>query len=132
MTDLFHYTCRHGQTAIGIHGWLLCMDEHAPEAAVVMRKANPDLAFLTRLIWLTTQAEPEAEALGLTKTYIACDRTAFRYRVTALGTCAPWTEAVRSLKRVWPSALDLAFADGARPAEWWVSTRPVPVMFDPL
>ncbi|MGH9252915.1 MAG: hypothetical protein ACRD0W_25905 [Acidimicrobiales bacterium] len=102
---LYHYTCDHGAARIGDSGIL-----------------QPHLG----LVWLTDLDVPMREALGLTSHILNCDRIVHRYRVTDTASCQRW---LTYLGRRWQ--LDLELADGARPAHWWVSEQPVPVVYDP-
>jgi hypothetical protein len=116
---LYHFTCEHGRRDIGTGPNCLLIPNMHP----ILR---------TRLLWLTTEAEPVREATGLTSTYIRCDRMQFRYIVEDLRSCRPW---LGSPERACLSAEGLrAFEDNgngtARPDEWWISDRPVRARYD--
>lgn len=105
---LYHYTCRHSAANIRQCGELL------PNRHPLLRRS---------LIWLTEIPWPDRWALGLTSSWLACDRTEVRVRVTPTAAITPWpTWAERH--RV-PAVLQEALADGACPERWWVS--PVPL-----
>lgn len=116
---LYHYTCSHGRRAIGDIGEVL--------PPVLLR---PDLSFppFGILAWFTDLTIPDRGALGLTSTLTRCDRTRYRYRVTAdPSSLRPWV-AVRHL---FPSLLvDMLEETPADPARWWVSDLPVPVRYE--
>lgn len=120
MTALYHYTCDCGRRAIGDPGLVLPIGLHSPEAAA---RVPDEWAWLVELCWFTTQAQPDAVALGLTKETIACDRTRWRYRVTDPTGVEPWTTAARTLPR---NAYKLTLGDH-RPGLWWIARGPVPV-----
>lgn len=106
---LFHFTCRHGFTAIGSRGTLVPQIEH------------PTLG--CKVTWLTTEASPDREATGLTSRFTSCDRMAYRYIVSDRRDCVPWlTSAERA------DAPRAAVADLERygdPEHWWITTAPV-------
>lgn len=108
---LYHYTCEHAALDIGERGTL-----------------RPHLG----LIWLTDLDVPMRDALGLTSNTLACDRTAFRYRVLDDTPCMWWIGWSRLRQESWrPWVAELEAAPGVRPVHWWVSTAPVPVVADP-
>jgi hypothetical protein len=108
---LWHFTCDHrapGILAVGAlvpmrHFWL-------PEMAAV--------------VWLTDQADPRRDDVGLTMRLVQCDRMAHRFRVIDASTCVPWRSVRHLGLRRLVDELE-AFGD---PATWWVSTLPVPVV----
>lgn len=72
---LWHFTCSHGHAGIGRRGLLL---------------PNQHPWFGAPLVWLTSRPWPDRFATGLTHDYTACDRMAYRYRVTDPATCEAW------------------------------------------
>lgn len=105
---LFHFTCDHGYNAIASRGELRPIAEHP---------------FLhVKVVWLTTEGQPDRQATGLGMTYTRCDRMKYRYVVTDLRTCHPWLGsperggappgAVEDLER---------FGD---PEHWWITDEP--------
>ena len=124
MTEtLWHYTCEHSRNLILESGRLL------PAQALVVER---DLPWQARLVWLTNLASPHPPAaLAIDprqQTLARCDRTAFRFRVLYPDACIWWPSWRREHKP--PDAQDLESAPGARPAHWWVSSEPVPVVAD--
>lgn len=115
---LYHYTCDHGHALIGEDDVVVPATHQSGEAI-----GTPG-----EYAWFTDLSVPIREALGLTSTILACDRTAHRYRVTDAAGIIPWT-AVRRVYR-WGLALELA--PRARPAHWFVATEPVAVVYDPI
>jgi hypothetical protein len=79
------------------------------------------------LVWLTDLDVALRDALGLTSQTLTCDRTRHRYRVIDVDGCAPYIgHPLRSELRA------LEQFDGVRPKHWWLSMRPVPVVYDPV
>lgn len=78
--------------------------------------------------WFTDLDVPIRDALGLTSTILACDRTRCRFRVTDASTVTPWVQAA-ARRTPWGQYLEQT--DGARPMHWYVSTEPVPVIEAP-
>lgn len=111
---LFHYTCQHSM--LGISSTLILRPFGAPRCPQV--------------VWMTDLPEPDRDALGLTSTILACDRTEYRYRVTDTSDVRAWHAVRRSFPIGW--RLVLESAPGANPDHWWLSFRPVPVIPDPI
>lgn len=109
--DVWHYTCRHRAALIGRRGLLV--------------PASQPLFQNLPLIWLTDLAVPDVEALGLTSTTLACDRTECRYRVADVVNVRPWLEFAEQMQldRRTVSTLTL----GRQPRHWFVSTTAVRV-----
>lgn len=112
---LWHFTCDHGYAGLGERG-LLRPNPHplAPE--------------LGRIVWLTSDPEPERDDVGLTSEMVlSCDRMAYRYRVTHVSAaCVPWTTA-----RGFVNAEFVKVAESfGRPETWWISPLPVSVALD--
>ena len=122
LPTLYHFTCDHGRAAIGDTGQLV------PALRLV---AYPQETVPTmRYVWLTDLHVPIPAALGLTRDWIVCDRSAYRYRVTDDTTVVPWVSVSRDMERPWRAALE--FSPGAKPRHWFVSSEPVPVAYDPV
>ena len=120
---IYHYTCNHGREALGNAGMVLPIADWEPRAAAKLAQSPyPDLALIS---WFTDLDVPIAEALGLTRATILCDRTKYRYRVIDDIAVTPW---IRSPHR--RRLRDLERADGAMPMHWYVSTEPVHVVLD--
>lgn len=104
---LFHFTCDHGAAKIGRRGTL-------------RPNPQPMLQGLP-LVWLTDLDTADKDALGLTSTFTPCDRTRFRYVVTA--PCVWWPDFVAD------GHVDQAIASHLetyrQPEHWWVSPEPV-------
>ncbi len=109
MTRLYHYTCDHGNKGI-------------QEDGVLRGNAHPWMPAAGPILWLTDMEAPTAEALGLTKRVIACDRTTHRF-VVDTDRAVHWPRAARRLCT--PSVRrELDFAPGALPMHWWVFLGP--------
>ena len=114
---LYHHTCDHGREQIGDEGDLL--SGATLKGEVIFWPMN--------FVWLTTMRHPNADALGLTKNALACDRTAHTYEVTLPDdheSILPWAKVARDLPRELRDELELA--PGVMPALWYVSLGPVP------
>lgn len=118
---LWHFTCDHGRAQIV---------DVLRSGSDLVDPANPRAEFASPFVWLTDLALPNRSALGLTMHHISCDRTVHRYRVTDESTCVRWLAARRVLPRGYVDGLELA--PDARPAHWWISAAPVPVVYDPV
>lgn len=107
--DLYHYTCAdHGLPGITRHG-------------LIAPNTHPLMAGLGKLIWLTDVADVEQpEQIGLTSSYLACDRLAYRFIVTTRA-AVPWS-ALRP--RVNPEVVT-ALEAFAQPEHWYVVRRPL-------
>ena len=118
---LYHFTCDHGRHALGTSGVVLPLAQWNPRAAA---RLTPERAAIARLSWFTDLDAAVRDALGLTSTALACDRTQFRYRVTADPVpCLPWL--LSPYRRGW--MLDLERAPGAMPRHWYVADTSVRV-----
>lgn len=106
---LWHFTCRHRAERIGRRG--LLTPHHHP-------------IIEDSLVWLTDLAVPDPELLGLTSTFIACDRTEVRYRVTDPSVATPWVE----LRAQYDPRLVSQLEAFRAPHHWWVSRLEVPVV----
>lgn len=114
---LWHYTCEHGYAGIGDRGQLW--------PAYALTNRIPPEWWPARLVWLTDLAAPDRAGLGLTSAVSACDRTAYRYRVTDDLDVIPWVR----VRRQFPADV-LEDLPGTRPRHWYVSSNPVPVILD--
>lgn len=107
---LYHYCCRHSAQAITRVGML--------------RPFGKEL-FGVNLIWLTDQAMPNRDGLGLTSHILKCDRLECQYIVQAdPPDVERWiTSDVRAELAVSPDFHE--FEDGRQPETWWISRRPL-------
>ena len=106
--DLWHFTCEHGRRALGKRGLLIAPVRH-PLLGV-------------KVIWLTTEAQPDRERTGLTMAYTRCDRMAYRYRVLQPDRCTPWLGSI--FRAVAPLAALVDLESFGDPENWWVSAVP--------
>lgn len=120
---LYHYTCDHGHSVLGQSGTLLpgsmLVDEDVP------------LPWPSQYLWLTDLDVPRRNALGLTQHVISCDRTQYRYRATNTTTTVRWL-ALTARDHHLAELGRVLTTRGADPRHWWVSTEPVPAVYDPL
>lgn len=125
MTTLYHYTCSHSYGELVRGGTLLPTADRADVTGLGIN------AWPTFFVWLTDRPEPDADALGLTRNYIECDRTAHRFRVTDASHVVPWLRLLEA-EPGYASVASLLDSPGADPSAWWVSRKPVPVVHDPI
>lgn len=127
--DLYHYTCGHSHKRIGEHGtilpaWELYTDRERRTVPALGRE-------LTQWSWFTDLPEPIAEALGLDRVRLACDRTEHRYRVVD-----DQAHILRyvAMRRALPAHIrqSLETHPGAMPMHWWATRQPVSVAYDPV
>lgn len=108
----YHYCCQHSANKIGARGFL------QPNAA--------DL-FGVGLVWLTDQAVPNREALGLTSHTLKCDRLEYQYLVDVVpGDVEPWLDSAiraRLIQRNGDTFRD--FEDGRDPRTWFIARHRV-------
>lgn len=110
LVKLFHYCCRHSANAITQRGFL--------------RPQGRDL-FGVDLIWLTDQAIPDREGLGLTSHIQPCDRLEFQYVVQFdAADVERWMESPVRAELARDSTFH-EFEDGRQPHTWWVAYRPI-------
>jgi hypothetical protein len=121
MPSYFHYTCEH--RAPGIRDDGLVYPGHKQTHG-----ANADILGIpwAAYAWFTDLAVPAREPLGLTNEILVCDRTAFRFRAIDGARLVPWISIRRN--HPWAGYLETG---GARPAHWYVSVDPVPVIEAP-
>lgn len=113
---LYHFTCAHGHRRIGRYNCLL-----------IPQGPHPLLNNI-RVIWLTTQAEPDRETTGLGHNYTTCDRMAYRYIATDLTPCIPWL--VSPERRNAPAESIDALESYGDPEHWWITATPVRAKWD--
>jgi hypothetical protein len=113
---LYHFTCAHGRKDIGTSNCLLLPNLH-PWLGV-------------KLVWLTTEANPDRRKTGLTMEHQPCDRMAFRYVVSSMESCRTWLDSAERAK-LDADQLD-AFEDSgeAAPDQWWISSQPLRARLD--
>jgi hypothetical protein len=116
MAALWHYTCEHGRARLGERGRL--------------RPWVQPLLGYVELVWATTMATPDAEALGLTAVSLSCDRTAHRYHVLQPELFTPW--ATWWPGRVDPRVVSELSYPPKRPAAWWLATEHVAAEYAPI
>ena len=128
---LYHFTCNHGHEALTLDPCVrpLAARLEPHQLAEAVRYGPPDLLALLPFAWFTDLDEPVGDALGLTRYWIGCDRTAHRWRVAAVVEPVPWTVLRVGIPRLVRAQLEAA--PGALPRHWYVSKRPVPVEHDP-
>lgn len=130
MTVLWHYTCKHSHTRLGtgtarlVPAWDL-YDEKG------RRNFPAEVLAVAKFVWLTDLDVPVADALGLTREVIGCDRTRFRYRVQD---DRAWIARYVAVRRSLPELVrdGLETAPGAMPMHWWVAREAVSVVYDPI
>src|SRR5947209_2997091 len=106
---LYHFTCAHGAKAIGKRGHL---------------RPNPNAFFgVPAVVWLTDQAQPQRDAVGLTSVTLPCDRLAYRYR-TENGPAVRWDDWKRTHVPTRTIEVLESYAEDG-PRHWWVSERPL-------
>jgi hypothetical protein len=116
---LFHFTCTHCAPLIARDGVLV------PITDQLTRALPPEVL---PLVWLTDLPRPDRDGLGLTSVALHCDRTAARFTVARTADTVPWWEWRRAHPATRAVARVLEETPGARPAHWWVSERPVPIV----
>lgn len=123
MTALYHYTCAHRAPLVRADGVVIPGHHQKRDPGYSSGiRAIPWAAFA----WLTDLEVPAREPLGLTMDLLRCDRTEFRFRAVEGAVLVPWV----SVRRMYPWSVYLEQA-GARPAHWYVSPDPVPVIESP-
>lgn len=106
---LYHFTCDHGARFIRTDG-------------VLRPRLHPYLG--ESFVWLTPVSNPKANALGLRRVRLQCDRMAHRFEVET-DQAMPWN-SVRGDFGEW-EVQQLERAPGAMPSLWWVSRVALPV-----
>ena len=110
---MYHFTCGHGARKIGRYGIL------APRPHPIIGQ---------RLVWFTDLPEPTRDQVGLTSTFLTCDRMSYRYHATDLETIVPWTTSP-GRRDTHPEVVRAMEAFG-EPEHWFISTTAVPVILD--
>lgn len=126
--SFWHYTCEHSQRKMGDTGMLLPLRQLVG-ADPLARHLSGFRAPLGHIIWLTDLDSPIADALGLTRNSLRCDRTAHRYRVVDY-VPMHYPSVRRHLSKKLRDELETA--PGAMPSHWYVAYTPVPVVYDPI
>jgi hypothetical protein len=117
LVGLWHFTCEHGAEGLRESRVLLPwsqLTKHRPPVPI------PPVA------WMTSLDTPQGAALS--REYITCDRTRYRFWVLDATHVQPWWRWRRAHPEFASWARDLEQAPGALPAHWFVSERPVPVV----
>ena len=115
---LYHYCCRHSANRITRYGIL---------------QPNGRDFFGVGLVWLTDQAIPDREGLGLTShlTGLPCDRLECRYIVEADETQVHrWLESPIRQRLATQPFFTLEFEGGRKPETWWIATSALPAKRD--
>lgn len=121
MSRLYHWTCRHGATAIGRRGYAEPLWMHRPDIVPTMPE---EWRWMSELVWFTNAPGAGRIDLGLTSRTLQCDRMEYRYKVLDDSDVVPWLSVCRQYPR--PAVTELHSGDH-RPGLWLVSTLPVPV-----
>lgn len=113
---LFHLTCVHRAPSIIAIGALI-------------PNPHPFMPRMAPLVWMTDQPDLDPALLGLTQTYISCDRTQCRFMVIDYSTVHRWLDVVAEapLTVLDPRVVHRLNKD-RRPEHWWISGAPVPVV----
>lgn len=114
--DLFHLTCDHCAPSILASGALIPAQQ-------------PFFPHLHPLIWLTDDPSLSASDLGLTRTFLACDRTAHRFRVLDTSRCFRWSSLVAfAPPEVLSPPVVRQLEHERQPEHWWCAALPIPVV----
>lgn len=127
MTAFWHYTCDHGRTGIGDFGVLRPPAAQKPSLRVTA--LDDDERLMNDLIWCTDLPEADIEALGLTSEILSCERWTYRYLVTNPRALVPFADVQHQFT---PDTQVGLLEGGARPEHWWVSWRPLAVVYSPV
>lgn len=114
---LYHFTCAHAFRRIGRQNCLL-----------VPQVKHPLLG--CKVTWLTTEAEPDRMATGLTSSILDCDRMQYRYLVTGidLSACREWLGSWE--RRNAPQRNVRTLESYGDPEHWWIADRAVRARWD--
>jgi hypothetical protein len=132
MNSYWHYTCGHRAPLIRDDGYVLPghkvqRDPGTPSPIGAIPWAAyawfTDLDLPARVPTL----DPMRDALGLTMDLLRCDRVEYRFRAIEGARLIHWVD----IRRNYPWSQFLEAAPGARPAHWYVSVDPVPVIEAP-
>ncbi len=106
--DLYHFTCDHGHKGIS-------------RTKILLPNIHPLMKNLGPLLWLTDFAEPSTkESVGLTSTWMICDRLAYRYIVRCKA-AVHWSE----IRGRAPKEVVETLESYGQPEHWYVVRRPV-------
>jgi hypothetical protein len=130
---LYHYTCDHARKSIGGAGHIVSSKDLL--TTNVLETADEATRFITSVGWFTSHADigrHNAALVGLDNVDLKCNRWEHRYRVVSRHTklLVPW-----GMERLsWPDHIVTALEQwpGADALSWFVSTQPVPVVYDPI
>lgn len=110
---LYHHTCRdHGAPGIEARGLII---------------PQPGNFFPFPVTWVTDLEIPDARALGLTKNFIGCDRTAVTFEVEPPASddveIVRYVDIRRKIDPYWVALLEQA--EGAMPMHWYLTNSPL-------
>ena len=113
---LYHFCCQHSRRAIGTYGLLIPQIEH------------PLLG--CRVVWLTTEAEPDRHATGLANEtgLLHCDRMEYRYVVSDLERARTWLQSPERAAAPPQAVADLESYGDAQ--HWWIANEPIRAKLD--
>lgn len=109
--ELWHFTCDHGRKGIGEHGIL------QPHQHILLPSLLP-------VVWLTSNARPARDDVGLTSQTLSCDRLAHRYRVTDSRLTVAWS-AIRARHAAIAPDVVADLERYGEPSTWWLSFGPI-------
>lgn len=115
MSSLYHFTCAHARRDIGT----------GPRCLLV---PHPHPLLGCKVLWLTSLDAPDPDEVGLTQSFIRCDRREFRYEVLDLAHCRTWYDSAE--RDAAPGDVRRALELYGRPDTWWISDVPVVARFD--
>ena len=129
---LYHYTCSHSRTAIGGSGQIFPGKDLL--TTNVLDTADEATRMITSLGWFTSHGDigkHNAALVGLDNVDLKCNRWEHRYRVVSRHAklLVPW----HMNRLAWPEYIVTALEQwpGVDVGSWYVSSRPVPVVYDP-
>lgn len=127
MPEIFHFTCSCCAPQIRRTGHLRSVLGWDRYDASLQKNGLPASGLGARpgLVWLTPLSIPDSNALGLTSTFLKCDRTEWRVTVDRTPAVETWTDykARTNPNRDW-----LAFLEAfGKPELWLVSESNVRV-----
>lgn len=107
---LYHYCCSCSARQITARGFL--------------RPFGADF-FGANLVWLTDQAVPDREGLGLTSHILKCDRLEHQYVADVAANQVQWWLDSEIRRALACDSTFHEFEDGRNPSSWWIATEPV-------
>lgn len=119
---LWHYACAHTYAELGVRGHLIAPPY--PEGASVAGDMGEAYAWFDRAdrpVWLTSG---DFASTGIRLRPGMCDRSAFRYLVTAPELAEPWLPS--ATRADMPSELRRGLEANGDPAQWWIAPGPIP------